>query len=214
MNANNTAKLRTLIATENRKIAGEALLTAALGLGISLVVYGGVFWLSWIAFFFWLRGLRIGSETTSALLVTAVFALGGIVAAWRRHDPMDSVRGMDPDMHDLQMGLGYALGVPVVNRQSIAGFASLLIGGPANVLEAFALWRKRLPADAMTAADAVQLLEQSRHNLTLNATHDRKQIVLLHRLGLVKTAAQSGRITLALTMKGAEFLNGSTPPRA
>jgi hypothetical protein len=163
----------------------------------------------------WLRPIRIGTATTSALPVTGLFALVSIWSAWRRHDPFDKVQAMNPNIQDLQLGLGYALGVPVINRQSMAGFASLLVGGPANLMDAWSIWRTRLRADAACVRDAAQLLELSRSagGISSRMIRDRRAAAVLYRLGLIKAGAHGGEMIVQPTIKGSEMLASTSHGR-
>jgi hypothetical protein len=208
-----TQQLYKLIQAENRKIMGEFLVTLAVGFGVCALVYGVLFWLSWFAFTVWLRSIRVGSAATSALIVTGLFALASIWSAWRRHDPFENVEAMNPDVQNVQLGLGYALGVPIVNRQSMAGFASLFIGGPANLMDAWAIWRTRPRADAACIAEAAQQLERSRAGIPSRMI-DQRAAVVLYRLGLIKAVAQSGgEMIVQPTQKGLELLSSASRPR-
>ena len=47
--------LKRLVGTHNRAVIGEALVTFGLGVVLCVVVFGAVFWLTWLAFTVWLR---------------------------------------------------------------------------------------------------------------------------------------------------------------
>src|ERR1043165_9302326 len=91
--------IRKLIIGENRRILGEAIITLAMGLGTIILVFGGVFWISWLAFTMMLGSFAIGSPATTALIITGVFALISIWSAWRKHDPISNVQAMDENLH-------------------------------------------------------------------------------------------------------------------
>src|SRR5262245_60114573 len=207
-------ELHKLIIAENRRIVGEAVITLGVGVGVGVcvIVYGVLLWLSWFVFTMCLASIRIGSALTSALIVTSLFVLASIWSAWRRHDPMENVQGMDPKLQGLQLGLGYALGVPVVNRQSLAGIASLFIGGPANLMDAWAIFRTRIKADSACVHSAAQLLEQSSSvdGVSSRMIRDPRAAGVLYRLGLIKAAAWSGPdLIVHPTIKGSELLAAS-----
>ena len=198
--------LQKQIAEHNRKILGEAAITLLVGIGTSLLVFGVVFWLSWFAFTVIFRDFQIGSASTTALIITGIFAMVSIFSAWRKHDPIENVQAMDGNVQSLQLGLGYAMGVPIVNRQSAAGIASLLIGGPANIMEACTLWRNRLKVNPALLSAAAQLLGESRKGVPMQMVRDPKAVALLHRLGLVKTAHEQGKLQIIATVKGADVV--------
>jgi len=195
-----------LATSHDRKIIGEAMTTLLVGAVTCIVVYGFVFWLSWLAFALVLRQYRIGSTATTASLVTGIAVLVSILSAWRKHDPFQNVQGMDQRVQNLQMGLGYATGIPIVNRQSLAGIASLLIGGPANIMDAIAVWRTRPHTDASTLEAADRLLRASRQGAAPSISTERNAVALLYRLGLIKAVQQGDSIMIQATAKGMELL--------
>jgi hypothetical protein len=198
--------LNAIVAKHNRRIAGEAIIALGVGIGTSLVVFGFVFWISYLALWF-TRPFGLRNAAAVAAIITGVFALMSVWSAWRRHDPMENIQAMDPTLHDLQMGLGYALGVPVVNRQSIAGFSSLLIGGPANAMDAWSIWRSRLPTDAATISQAAQLLHDARNGLAARMVRNAQALAVLHRLGLIKVVSRGREAQVQTTIKAMEVLN-------
>jgi hypothetical protein len=201
-----SAQLKAAIDQENRRILGEAAVTLLVGMGTCILVFGVVFWLSWFVFTMFFRNFQIGSATTTALIITGIFALVSIFSAWRKHDPFENVQAMDGKVQSLQLGLGYAMGVPIVNRQSAAGIASLLIGGPANIMDAIGLWRRRLHAGPELLASAGQVLRESRQGISPQMVKDQRAIVLLHRLGLVKSSHEQGKLQIIATLKGADLI--------
>ncbi len=202
--------LKRLVSTHNRAVIGEALVTFGLGVVLCVVVFGAVFWLTWLAFTVWLRPWRIGSAVTTAMIVTGLFGAVSVFSAVRRHEPMADIQGMDPTLHQLQLNLGYVLGVPIVNRQSLAGFAALLIGGPANLLEAWSIWRSRIGADAACIRDAAQLLDQCRRGVSPAHIQNRRSAALLFRLGLIKAVpSEKEKVVLQCTAKGLDLLHSA-----
>lgn len=190
----------------NRKLIGEAVITLAVGVVLCVLIFGGVFWISyvilWMTHPFGIRHIAL-----AALGITIVFALASLWSAWRRSDPISRVEAMDQSRQNLQLGLGYAMGLPVVNRQSLAGLASLLIGGPANVMESVSIWCSRLPTDSAFIARTAKTLQDSRDGLAAQSVGDPRVIVVLHRLGLIKATSHGlGKIELQPTAKGMELL--------
>ena len=200
--------IKRLVAAENRRIDGEAALTFVVGVVTVIVVFGVTLWLSWLAFTIFLRNLVIQDAFTSAVVVTGLFFLVSIWSAWRRHDPINHVEAMNEDLHDLSVGLGYAFGVPIVNRQSVAGLASLSIGGPANLMEACSLFRSRISADYASLAHAAEILHHSRNGLPASMVKDGKAVSMLARLKLIKSHNDPTRgLTILATHKGLEALD-------
>lgn len=190
----------------NHKIMGESLIALGVGAITSLIVFGVMFWLSWFAFTTFFHSFRVGSASTTALVITGVFALVAIFSAWRRHDPFSNVQAMDDNVQSMQLGLGYAMGVPIVNRQSAAGIASLLIGGPANIMDSMALWRTRIRGSSASIEAAAQALSQSAKGVPVSMIADRSAIAILHRLGLVKVVNEQNKLIVRSTVKGSEIV--------
>jgi len=201
--------LNRLIAKENRRILGEAAVTFMVGLGTSVVVYGGVFWLTYLVSWF-IGPLRALAPFNVALAVTGLFILISLWSAWRRHDPMHGVEAIDDDQLAIQLGIGYAFGVPVMNRQSVAGASALLVGGPANVMEAARLFRSRIRTDDRQNHQAIETLA------SLQAGGDTPHpsppvVAMLYRLGLIKAVrGRDDKMALALTVKGGDLVRGES----
>lgn len=201
--------LARLIHQHNLAILGEAAIALGVGLITCVIVFGGVFWLAWLTFMFALQDFQIGSAATTAWIITGVFALVSTWSAWRRLDPIERVEAEDDTALNIQLGLGYATCFPVVNRQSIAGFASLLIGGPANIMDACRLWRSRFKVDVDLRAEAHRILVASRQGIAPQQVRDPRAIALLHRLGLIKALQQNNAVQLQATVKGLELLGSA-----
>lgn len=200
-------RLQSLASSHDRKIIGEALTTLLVGALTCLVVYGVLFWLTWLAFTLFLRQYQIGSAATTGLIVTGSAVLLSFLSAWRKHDPFQNVQAMDPKVQNLQLGLGYATGIPIINRQSLAGIASLLIGGPANILDAIAIWRTRLRADAALIADAHAILRASLEGAAPAITMNPRAVAAVYRLGLIKAVPRGESLMIQATAKGRELLS-------
>jgi hypothetical protein len=72
----------------NRELVLDACVTAALGVLFSLLTFGFVFWVAWLAGWMWGSRWRVGLVPWQlAAIVTGIFALASTVSAWRRVDP-------------------------------------------------------------------------------------------------------------------------------
>lgn len=206
-----TRRIGRLIAQRNRELSLQAGVELVLGVIFTIVVFGVVFWIAYLAGFFCLSFWR---PMNFALIVTGIFAVVAVCSAWRQVDPFANVMPLTEGQEfrqDLAQSLGYAAGVPVVTRGSLAGFGSVFIGGPANVFDAISTWRHRLPAGGTLRRSAAELLESARNGIDLEQISDPAAALLLHRLALVRvvpTSKHSSR--LELTQKGLDTLTGST----
>ena len=99
-----------------------------------------------------------------------------------------------------------SLGIPIIRRASLAGYASLLIGGPANLLDAWALWRSRIRADDALLDGAGKLLKDAVQGVPADQVNNPSAVALLARMGLIKaTIAQNDQLILQATAKGADL---------
>lgn len=200
-------KLKLLIASERRRNAGEVIITFLVGVISCLLIYGVTFWTIWLGIY-----LFGGSYRHQALLVAfiivVVFALFSFWYAWRGIDPISDV-DIDltvPRRHGAELAIGLALGIPIIRRASLAGFASLLIGGPANLLDAWSLWRSRLRADDALLDAASKLLRDAVQGISADQVNNPSAVALLARMGLIKAnIGQNDQLILQATVKGAEM---------
>ena len=197
-------QIRRLVAERNRELGLEAAVEAGLGLLFSAIVFGGVFWTAWLIFFFVFFSTQRATLIDS--IVAGAFVVVSTISAWRRVNPFAGVAPLaagEALQEHVALGLGYVTGFPVVTRRSLAGAAAVLIGGPANLFEAWATWHHRLPTGDRLLHEAAIIFEEAERGLDLRSVHDRAAGNLLHRLGLIRTEV-SGRdtVTIRLTQKG------------
>lgn len=207
------AKLNALVAEQNRKIITEAIITLLVGIATCVIVYGMAFWIVWLAIIFF-----GGSYRQHAILIAAIIVVVFVIfSIWYASRGFDPIRDVDIDLsvkrhHGADLIVGLALGIPILRRESLAGFASLLIGGPANLLDAWSLWQGRLHADANTISQAQEVFASARQGIAVEQISNPYNIVLLHRLGLVKAISHgNGRIELQTTAKGTDLLMNASP---
>ncbi len=201
-------QIRRLVAERNRELGLEAAVEAALGLLFSAIVFGGVFWTTWLVCFF-----VIFRPTPIAAIVTGVFAAVSTISAWRRVDPYADLAPLTADekvQEHIALGLGYVTGFPMVTRRSLSGAAAVLIGGPANLFEAWATWHHRLPTGDRLLHEAATVFQEADRGLDLRSVRDPAAVNVLHRLGLIRTEV-TGRdtVTIRLTQKGQDVARRS-----
>ncbi len=206
---NPAGRIRTAIEKRNRELAFEAAIEAALGVVFSLIVFGGVFGIAWLSWVYFFSGFEFARATQVALGVTALFAVVATVSAWRRVDPMSNLEPLS-DFEESLMLMGPALpyGIGMQPRHAVAGFASLLIGGPANLFDAWVTWRHRLPSDAVVFEKAAGVLQQAEEEMEMARIEDHRATLVLYRLGLVKQIGGREK-RLALTEKGRDMLRSA-----
>lgn len=201
------SSLAAFVRDHNRRIIGEALLTLGIGVGSCLIIFGVIYWLAFLAFTMCFRGFAWGGPSMMAGAITGVFLLASVWSAWRGVDPIaeaDIVVDDSPG-RELEDALAFSMGVPVLRRDGLAGIGSLLIGGPANVFDAFALWRTRLPCSAALVAEADALLRSCAAGVNPKQVRTPEAIALLYRLKLIKASHRpGGELLLQQTQKGTE----------
>ncbi len=123
-------------------------------------------------------------------------------------NPLATVRKLT-DFEDRMLVLEPMLpyGIGMQPRHASAGFATVLIAGPANFFEAWSTWRHRLPSGSKVIADAAEVLQQAADEVSVEDATDALAAMVLHRLGLIKMAGQREK-HLALTVKGSDLLRG------
>lgn len=202
-------RLAEMVRSRNRELAGDALLKAAIGVVFSLLTFGFVFWFGWFFGIYFSRQLNLPAWQFGALF-TGVFLVAATWSAWRRVDPLAGVAPLTDREWFLMMlsqaagGLGY-----FSPRHASAGFAVVLIGGPAGIIEAFGVWAHRIRADAGVIEDAARLLDRCEPQLPIAQVHNLAAAFLLYRLALVKLIGQEEERVLRLTEKGLTIVSRS-----
>jgi len=203
------SSLAAVVRGHNRRIVGEVLITLGVGIVSCIIVFGGMYWLTYLAFTMCFRGLAYGGPWVMAGIITGVFFLVSLAAAWRQVDPIAAAgvkfRHTPGEMMKDMVGIG--LGIPIIRRESLAGGAAMLIGGPANLLELWPLWNGRLPTNADLIAESQKLLAASPAGVNPQAVRDPRTIAILYRLHLIKAVHQAdATLLLQPTQKGMELL--------
>ena len=206
------SSLSAVVRDHNRRILGEALITLGVGVASCIIVFGAVYWLTYLVFTMCFRGFGYGGPWVMAGIITGAFFLASLVAAWRQVDPIAAAgvkfRHTPGEMMKDMVGIG--LGIPIIRRESLAGGAALLIGGPANLLELWPMWCGRLSVSPTLIAESQKLLAASVSGVDPKSVRDPKAIALLYRLHLIKAVHQAdATLRLEPTQKGKELLGGA-----
>ena len=72
--------IRAAVRARNRELAREALLEAGLGVVFCMVIFGGVFWIAWLAMMFFFTGLGYYAFT--------YFTMHRFTEGWKRIPPL------------------------------------------------------------------------------------------------------------------------------
>lgn len=200
--------IQQAVAARNRELAIEAVIEAALGVLFCALVFGGVYVIAWFALMFMIS-FDASRASQYALGLTAIYATVATFSAWRRVDPLANVRRLsDVEESLMMMGPMLPYGIGMQPRHATAGAAVVLIGGPANLLEAWATWRHRLPSSGRVIESAAEVLQQAAHEVQVQQVADPLAAQVLHRLGLIKVTGEREK-RLGLTEKGRGVLAGS-----
>jgi hypothetical protein len=199
-------RLTEVIRAHNREVRFEALLKASLGVIFSLVTFGFVFWVGWVAGFFFANYIGLDAAQF-ALFLTLMFLIVATWSAWRRVDPL---AGLEP-LSEQQLFLMVAApaitgGVYFSPRHATAGAALVMIGGPAAVFQALGVWTHRIRADEELIQDATRLLAACKRNCPANQVRKLAAALLLRQLALIKTIPGDGSPALTVTAKGSALL--------
>ena len=195
-------RLHNIIHRRNRELVSDAGLKAGLGIAFSLVTFGMLWWLGWVVGF--MLGLQMGLDAwVIATLVTAVILVAATWSAWNRVDPLAGLEPLSDEQLMLTQisqaagGLGYFSA-----RHASAGFAIVLLGGPAGIIEAFGIWAHRIRADVPLVEDAARLLDSCESDFPINKVSNLGAAFLLWRLALIRIVSDGESRCLKLTDKG------------
>lgn len=202
----NTAALGKLIAARNREIMMEVALSFVLGVVFVIVTAGFLFWITWLISYRW--GGWGATPVGAGLIAVGVYLLVATLAAWRGVNPFGAIEYDENYAGSSNAGLSMMTGIPIFDRHGIAAAGAALIAGPANILDAIADIRRRLPHDRITVESAAHILEQSAREMRLDEGTDYRALWVLHRLALIKSRSIEGNVVVVATAKGFDVLNG------
>jgi hypothetical protein len=202
-------RLQRQVAQRNRELAIDAIAKASLGVLFSLLTFACVFWFSW----------TIGRPVSGyvglapwqlALLVTGLYVVVAIWAAWHRANPLAGVGRMTNEERIVTLVSPVAPGALLVSpRHAVAGMAMILLGGPANIVSAISLWAHRIHADKQLLGEAALVLCLCEEGCLVPQLPNLAAALLLRRLALIKPVAGSDATRLELTDKGHRLIGSS-----
>ncbi len=198
-----TSRLLRRVQTRNRELLLEATIEAALGVLFTALTSGVIFCIAWFVCAS-IAGRSLPASTV-ALGVTAIFVLVSVVSAWRHVDPFAGLKPMSNAEHLLVAAGNMVDGYVHVNRHTVAGLATVLMGGPVNLVSALGSWLHRLPTDPALLDQAVEILSACHPEVDLKqAKSSMRAAVLLRRLNLIVPRKDSTIVTL--TEKGRDVI--------
>jgi hypothetical protein len=198
-----------MVSRYDSDLLAKGAIKAVLGVVFSIMAFGLIFWCGWF-FGFWLAA-SLGLESWQlGLLCSGLFLVVAIWSAWRRVNPLAGV----PRMTDQQWlltqlhlqigGIGY-----FSPWHASAGFAVVLIGGPASVLDAIGLWNAQMRADGPMIDAMAGVLEECADTPPIRKVGSLQAALLLKRLALIKIVPLGDSEAFALTEKGERVLFGA-----
>jgi len=196
-------RLLLRVQARNHELMIETAVEAGMGTLFTTLTAGVVFCIAWFVCIS-LGGRRFPSPTV-ALVTTGIYVLVSAISAWRHVDPFAGLKPMSDTDHLLFAASSMVDGYVHVNRHTVAGLATVLMGGPVNLVSALGSWLHRLPTDPALLDQAVGILSACRPEVDLKqARASLPAAVLLRRLNLIVPRANSTSVTL--TEKGRDVL--------
>jgi hypothetical protein len=201
-------RLTQVVRSHNRELAFDAGLKAFLGIVFSCITFGLLFWLGWFVGLFFASYLHLDAWQFG-LILTGLFLVVATWSAWRRVDPLAGLQPLS-DAQLLLTLISQASGSLLYfsPRHSTAGAAMLLLGGPANVLEAFGIWAHRIRFNPSLIQEASHLLEACQTPVGAEQVSDPAAAWLLKHLAFIDFIPNGDSAQLVLTEKGLSFLHG------
>lgn len=206
-------RVNHMVRRRNRELAFDAALKASLGIVFSLVTYGVLFWMGWFVGFFVGGYLNLRPWQFGAIL-TGLFFVVATWSAWRRVDPLAGLKPLSDRQLLLTLISQASPGLLYFSpRHATAGAAMILLGGPANVIEAFGIWAHRIRVEGSLIEDASRLLASCETEFPAEQVREPAAALLLRRLSLVKVVPSGESAALELTDKGLAVLSGGKAGR-
>lgn len=192
--------VRAAVREYNADLATKGWVAIAMGVLTSLLIY--VFILMICFFFFCL------SSTSWWVVGTVLFGIFFGVSWWsctRGIDPLEGVTPADEDDLGAIKLATLATGIPISPRHTVAGFAGLIMHGPASIIEGRGMLASMLPADDATIQGAAAVLARliDDQTIAVDAIKPPMLAFLLVRTGLAK-ADRKGGTSLVATIKARE----------
>jgi hypothetical protein len=201
-------RLLRRVRERNRELAMEATIELVMGVLFTALTSGVVFCLAWFVCIS-IAGGRFPAAMV-ALGVTGIFLFVSVVSAWRHVDPFAGLKPMSDTDHLLFAASHAVDGYVHMNRHTVAGMATLLIGGPVNLVSALERWLQRLPTDPVLIDQAAEMLGSCRPEFDLKNLRPRAPAaVLLRRLNLIVPRGDSTIVTL--TERGRTVVGQNRP---
>jgi hypothetical protein len=201
-------RLHDLVRLCNRELAADATLKALTGVLFSCVTFGLVYWAGWFFGFFIARYLNL-SAWQFGVVLAGLFLVVATWSAWRRVDPMAGLQRLSDRQLLLTLLSPASPGIAYFSpRHASAGVALILIGGPANVIQAYGIWAHRIRVEGSIIDDAVRVLAACQSGLPAEQVREPTAALLLRRLALIKIVPSGESAALALTDKGFAVLSG------
>lgn len=199
------AGIRRLVAARNRGLTFEAFVEFWLGVLFTALTLGFIYWIAWVFTYF------TSLQGYFPAIVTGLFALASFYEAWRRVNPLQGVRSLtDAEMRLTLIALATPHFAYFSPRHALAGWAMVVLGGPANIFASIATLMHRLPSGGALFECAADLLSRALDGVPIDRVENLRAAYLLQRLALIKSIAVCGseNDTITTTQKGRDLLAG------
>lgn len=197
------SRLLRRVQVRNRELMIETTIEAAMGIFFTALTSGVVYCIAWYVCFT-LGGRRFPASTV-ALATMGIFVIVSAISAWRHVDPFAGLKPMSDAEHLMFAASSMVDGYVHMNRHTVAGLATVVMGGPVNLVSALGSWLHRLPTDPALIDQAAGILSACRPEVDLKQVcSSLHAAVLLRRLNLIVPRANSTFVTL--TEKGRDVV--------
>ena len=200
--------IRTLTAARNRELLFDATVEFLTGLLICVVTFSVIFLVARLVTWLYRWPGYVPMVVTGVLIVVA------FVSAWRRVDPLADRRLLTEGEELLTLiSRSMAHMLYFSPRHPVAGVSRFLLCGPTKVLSSLGTMLHRLPTGPALFRDAAAALHLAADGLPVESVENPLAVLLLIRLSLVKSVAQSdpGKVEVVATGKGRDLFGGESP---
>jgi hypothetical protein len=214
-------RVQSVLDQRNRELVSDAILKIALGITLTLpvfgILFGAVYWLGWfVGVWIALDRRGSGAMSDSELLFIAILAafVTGVVftlavwSAWRRVCPL-AVNQPFTNRQIIRTIINKASNGPFDLRphHATSAGAFVFIGGPSSFFEGVGSWFQQLRADRALIEDAAKLLGACKETVSVKQVTPAAAL-LLKRLALIKVVLSVDSPALALTQRGFDIVDG------
>ncbi len=201
--------LERYVAERNADLAQTAAIQGVTGLGCLVVTAGLLMVL--FSLFIGLGWFGLRGAFWFAVGATALYLAVATYSAWRRIDPLASLAPLtraEADRRAIEDALADLTDGPLLLREeAVAGLASGLVAGPANLFAAWRTWRRRVLLDRDLSKGCEALLARAAAPEGAPVASAPRSAAALVQLGLARVAlGEDGALWVRLSPKGKQLV--------